>query len=62
MSKYGIPFVYNYDELFPNLNQPLIKKALAGTPGIYTHNSVRKGKSDVFPQKELIDMLKSISQ
>jgi hypothetical protein len=62
MSKYGIPFVYNYDELFPNLNQPLIKKALAGTPGIYTHNSVRSGKSDVFPQKELIDMLKSISQ
>ena len=22
MSKFGIPFVYNYDELFPNLNQP----------------------------------------
>ena len=62
MSKFGIPFVYNYDELFPNLNQPLIKKALAGTPGVYTHNSVRSGKSDVFPQKELIDMLKSISQ
>jgi len=61
MSKYGIPFVYNYDELFPNLGQPLTKKALAGTPGVYTHNSVRTDKSDVWPQAELIAMLKSIS-
>ena len=61
MSKYGIPFVYNYDELFPNSGDPLSKKALGGEAGVYTHNSVKTGKSDVFPQKELLDMLKSIA-
>mgnify|MGYP003627428863 CR=1 FL=1 len=60
MSKYGIPFVYDYDVLFPN-RKPLSKAALSGTPGVYTHNSVRTGKSDVFPQAELITMFKSIA-
>tara|TARA_R110002050_G_scaffold35767_1_gene89686 strand:+ start:137 stop:3538 length:3402 start_codon:yes stop_codon:yes gene_type:complete len=55
MSKYGIPYTFNYDELFT-----LNKVPLTGKPGIYTHNSVRTDKFDVFPQKELIDMLKSI--
>jgi hypothetical protein len=61
MSKYGIPFVYDYDDLFPNSGQPISSKALSGAPGVYTHNSVRTDKSDVWPQKELIDMLKSIA-
>ena len=61
MSKYSIPFHYDYDELFPNLGDPISKKALRGEKGVYTHNSVRTGKSDVWPQKELIDMLKSIA-
>ena len=61
MSKYNIPFVYDYDELFPNSGDPLSKKALGGEAGVYTHNSVKTGKSDVFPQKELLDMLKSIA-
>ena len=61
MSKYNIPFVYNYSELFPNSGQAISKNALAGKPGVYTHNSVRTGKSDVWPQAELIAMLKSIS-
>ncbi len=56
MNKYNIPFKYDYDTLFV-----LNKKALSGTPGIYTHNSVKLGKTDVWPQKELLDMLKSIS-
>ena len=60
MSKYGIPFVYDYDILFPNL-KPLSKIALSGTPGVFTHNSVRTGKSDVFPQAELIAMFKEIA-
>ena len=61
MNKYNIPFVYNYSELFPNSGQAISKNALAGKPGVYTHNSVRTGKSDVWPQAELIAMLKSIS-
>ena len=59
-NKYGIPFTYNYDELFPSSNSLSIK-ALKGESGIYTHNSFRTGKSDVFPQAELIAMLKSLS-
>ena len=56
MNKYNIPFKYDYDTLFT-----LNTKALSGVPGIYTHNSVKLGKTDVWPQKELLDMLKSIS-
>ena len=37
-------------------------RALKGESGIYTHCSVRYDKIDVFPQKELVDMLKSLSQ
>ena len=59
-SKYGIPFTYNYDELFPS-SEKLSIKALKGESGIYTHNSFRTGKSDVFPQVELIAMFKSLS-
>ena len=59
MSKYSIPLNYNWDEFFnPNT---LSINALKGEKGVYTHNSVRTGKQDIFPQKELIDMLKSIA-
>lgn len=60
MSKYDIKFAYNYNELFPP-NNSVSYKAMTGEKGIYTHNSVKFSKSDVFPQKELIDMLKSIA-
>lgn len=59
MSKYDIEFIYNYSELFPQTQISL--NALSGNKGVYTHNSVRTDKSDVFPQKELLDMLKSIA-
>ena len=59
MSKYSIPFKYDYDELFGTGTVSIA--ALSGKKGVYTHNSVRTDKSDVFPQKELIEMLKSIS-
>jgi len=59
MSKYSIPFNYDWDELFDP--ESLSKKAFRGEKGVYTHNSVRTGKQDVFPQKELIDMFKSIA-
>jgi hypothetical protein len=60
MSKYNIPFVYDYDVLFPNTSS-VSKAAFEGTSGVYTHNSFRTGKSDVFPQAELIQMFKSIA-
>jgi len=36
------------------------KKALKGESGIFTHNSIRKDKTDIFPQPEMIQMLKSL--
>ena len=59
ISKYNIEFKYNYSELFPQ--KQISINALSGNKGVYTHNSVRTDKSDVFPQKELLDMLKSIA-
>jgi len=55
-NKYNIPFKYDYDTLFTYNKTPF-----TGAKGIYTHNSVRRDKSDAFPQAELITMLKSIS-
>ena len=34
--------------------------ALSGKPGVWSHTNVRKDKFDVFPQPELITMLKSL--
>jgi hypothetical protein len=34
--------------------------AIDGKPGVWTHVSFRKDKSDCHPQPELIDMLKTI--
>jgi hypothetical protein len=52
---YDIPLDYNPDIW------DLTERAFKMEPGVYTHNSVRKDKSDVFPQPELIEMLKSLS-
>jgi N-acetyl-anhydromuramyl-L-alanine amidase AmpD len=38
----------------------LDKEAFKGTPGIYTHNSVRKDKSDIYPCPRMIEMLKNL--
>jgi hypothetical protein len=35
-------------------------EAFKGTPGIYTHNSVRKDKSDIYPCPRMIKMLQSL--
>ncbi len=51
---HNIPLHYNEDMW--DLN----KKALAGEPGIWSHTSFRQDKSDVHPQPELIEMLKSL--
>jgi N-acetyl-anhydromuramyl-L-alanine amidase AmpD len=52
--KYGIPLDYNSDMF------DVSPKALAVTPGIWSHTSVKGEKSDIFPQPEVIGMLKSL--
>jgi hypothetical protein len=52
--KYKIPLTFNED-IFS-----ITKRALKAEPGIYTHNSVRKDKVDVYPNPKLIAMLKSL--
>lgn len=52
--KYKIPTRYNTDMF------RVSKDALMGSPGIWSHTSYRLDKSDIHPQKELIEMLKSL--
>jgi len=52
--RYKIPLKYNADMW------DLSDKAMSGTPGVWTHVSYRKDKSDCHPQPELIQMLKSL--
>ncbi|MES2588837.1 MAG: peptidoglycan recognition family protein [Bacteroidota bacterium] len=51
---YNIPKTYNADMW------DYSRMAIKGIPGIYSHVSFRKDKSDCFPQKELIEILKQI--
>ena len=52
---YGIPLSYSEEDMWD-----VSTSALSGEPGLYTHNSVRKDKIDIFPQPEMIQMLKSL--
>jgi hypothetical protein len=52
--KHGIEIVYNPD-IFG-----LTRRAFEGSPGLYTHNSVRKDKFDIYPCPRMIEMLKSL--
>lgn len=52
--RYGIPLDYNEDIW------DISARALKGEPGIYTHNSVRKDKIDIYPNPKMIEMLKSL--
>ncbi len=51
---YNIPKIY-HPEMWG-----LSNTAIRGNKGIFTHVSYRKDKSDCHPQKELVDVLKSI--
>lgn len=51
---YNIPKEYR-KEIFA-----IDKEAFKGTPGIYTHNSVRKDKSDIYPCPRMIKMLEAL--
>jgi len=53
-STYGIPLKYSEDIFSLN------NRALKGEKGVFTHNSVRIDKSDVYPCPRLINMLKGL--
>ena len=52
--KYGIDLTYNPDIFEVN------KRALKGEAGVFTHNSTRVDKVDVYPHPGLVEMLKSL--
>jgi len=52
--KYGIDLTYKEDIW------NVTPRALKGDNGIFTHNSVRKDKADVYPHPKLIEMLKGL--
>ena len=52
--QFNIPLHYN-----PSIFE-LSKDAFRGIAGLYTHNSVRKDKVDIYPHPKLIEMLKSL--
>ncbi|MBI1837755.1 MAG: hypothetical protein HYR91_10885 [Flavobacteriia bacterium] len=51
---YKIPKTYNSDMW------DISRSALAGSPGIYTHVSFRKDKSDCHPHVKLIEILENL--
>lgn len=54
---HGIPLTYNEKDMWE-----VSKNALSAVPGVYTHNSYRRDKSDISPQPKMIAMLKSLAQ
>lgn len=52
---YNIDLAYDYNQMF-SVNA----KALKGENGIYTHNSYRKDKIDIYPCPRMIEMIQSI--
>lgn len=53
--KYNIPLTY-YQDIWD-----VTPRALKGEAGVFTHNSVRFDKVDVYPHPKLVTMLKSLS-
>jgi N-acetyl-anhydromuramyl-L-alanine amidase AmpD len=52
--RYGIDLTYNEDiwDVCP--------RSLKGENGVFTHNSIRKDKADIYPHPQMIEMLKSL--
>ena len=53
-TRYNIPLTYN-DDIWD-----ITPRALRGEAGVFTHNSVRTDKVDIYPHPKMIQMLKSI--
>jgi hypothetical protein len=54
---HSIPLTYNEKDMWE-----ISKNALSAVPGLYTHNSYRKDKSDISPQPKMIAMLKALTK
>lgn len=52
--RWNIPLTYN-DDIWD-----VTPRALRGEAGVYTHNSVRYDKVDIYPHPKIIEMLKSL--
>lgn len=52
---YGISLTYSEADMWS-----VSKNALSAVPGVYTHNSYRRDKSDISPQPKMIEMLKKL--
>ena len=52
---YGIDLTYHEEDMWT-----ISTRALKGEGGVYTHNSYRKDKSDIYPCPRMIAMLKSL--
>lgn len=52
---YSIDIKFDFDRMFT-----VNAKALKGENGVYTHNSYRKDKVDIYPCPRMIEMLKSL--
>lgn len=53
-TEYSIPFSYS-DSIFA-----YSEEAMAGKKGIYTHNSFKQDKTDIYPAKNIVSLLKSL--
>ena len=53
-NRYDIPITYNEDIW------DVTTRALNGESGVFTHNSVRLDKVDIYPHPKMIEMLKSL--
>jgi len=52
--RYQIPLTY-HDDIWE-----VTDRALKGNAGVYTHNSVRADKIDIYPHHSIVDMLKLV--
>lgn len=59
IQEYNIPVQKSFDESWFEYQQDVIDKR---APGIWTHTTIRKDKTDMYPDKRLIDMLNRIGQ
>ena len=65
INKHNIPFSYDYNILFPEKSGATLDNSFkiwkGGTPGVYTHNSMKGSKSDIFPQYDMIFALRNLA-
>lgn len=52
---WNIPIDYREEDMWK-----VSKNALSAVPGVYSHNSYRRDKSDIYPCPRMIQMLKSL--